>query len=179
MKTFRYHLAQECKNDKELMDQIDYFDRLSPRNADPCSIDSRLPFTDVEIPTSILTQNASNYIHAVEADREGDNIKIRIIVKQQQGIRGVNVVIPHARDRIMYQKYRDLRFLIRNQDAIYVTFPKLYVMALRNVRGLYLMAHDFKVYDADNSNESANSCQDDDWLCDFSDNEPPKPRIMI
>ena len=172
MKNYRYFFAEDCKKDRELMDQIEYFDRLSPSNADPKLIDTKLPFTDIALSTDALSVNGRDYVHAVEADRDGDNIKVRIITKNH---RGVNVVIPRANDRILYQKYRDLRFLIRNNDAIYVTFPVLHVMALRKVRGLYLMAYDFKVYsDPDDQDECTN-----DLMFDDADYEPAKPKLLI
>ncbi len=150
---FRYNYAEECKKDRSFMEQITYFDRLSPSNADFKSIDTHLPCISLETHVSALSKDSSDWLHAVEADRKGDHISIRVITKDN---RGVNVILPNAKDRILYNKYRDLRFLIRNNDYILVTFPKLYVMPLKNVCGLYLLAHDFKVFNLDYYSQSDN-----------------------
>ena len=166
---FRYSYGKECKEDRELMAELAYFDRLSPSNADPKNINTTLPCVSVETRANVLSKDGTEWLHAVEADRDGENIKIRIITKDN---RGVNVVISNARDRILYNKYRDLRFLIRNNDAVYVTFPQLKVMAIKNVRGLYLLAHDFKV-----KNPDINAADDTPYIDDEPDR--PEPTLFI
>lgn len=94
-----------------------------------------------------ISPNGNGFLQAVEAQKKKDVIIIRVIIK---GNRGINVWVPYDKDNhVLYNKYRDLRYCIRNTgDKILITFPELYVRT--GDGGLYLFAYDFKQFDPDN-----------------------------
>jgi hypothetical protein len=54
-------------------------------------------------------------------------------------------MVPLLQSQELYNKYRDLRILIRNRDNVLVTFPQLFVKASPFHQQLFLLAYDFKV----------------------------------
>ena len=109
------------------------------------SIDSRLPLTSVPVAPETISVDGSQWFHAVDAfaDKSATGqpvIRVRVIIDSH---RGVNVTIP--RTELLYHKFRDLRFQIRNSDCVMVTFPELYVMGSAFRHELCLRAYDFKM----------------------------------
>lgn len=103
----------------------------------------RLPLVSIRLQSDALT--GDSYLHAVEAllDRNEEHqpiIRIRVIVNN----RGMNVSIP-CESEAMHQKYLDLRFQIRNTNYVGVCFDEIFVIASKQPRELYLLAHDFKL----------------------------------
>lgn len=96
----------------------------------------------------------SEFFHAVEAENRTRQhnrlISIRIIANIDGSSRGINVIIPY-RDEAMYAKFRDLRYQIRNNDWVSVTFPQLFVKSLSNRKDLFLWAEDFRIKRPDES----------------------------
>jgi hypothetical protein len=74
--------------------------------------------------------------------KSGDVIRVRIITPKNGGL---NIMIPMRESVALYEKYRDLRTLIRNSDTVLVTFPELYLKASPYGKQLFLLAYDFKV----------------------------------
>lgn len=108
-------------------------------------LNTRLPFCSLEIPPRTLSRDDNELFHVVDVTKQKDSrykqvIKLRIITNTN---RGVNVTIPY--DDNLHQKYLDLRFLIRNNDAVYVNFNKLYVQGSKMNYELMLIAYDFKI----------------------------------
>ena len=109
------------------------------------NIDTRLPLCTLPISAKDLTPDGSQFFHAVDAYADITAtkqrvIRIRVITKDH---RGVNVTIP--RTDILYQKFRDLRYQIRNSDYVQVAFPELFVMGSPFHHELHLRAYDFKI----------------------------------
>lgn len=111
------------------------------------AFNSRQPLCSLTVPPSAISPDGTEWLHSVDAIKKKthhDMLCIRVITNTH---RGVNVLIP-LNTVEMYYKYLDLRFQIRNQDKVLVTFPKLYVQSSSHGRGeLYLLSYDFKVYD--------------------------------
>ena len=106
---------------------------------------TRLPFCSLEISPRTLSRDDAEMFHVVDAIRQKNAryknvLRLRIITNTN---RGVNVTIPC--DDILHQKYLDLRHLIRNNDAVYVKFPKIYVQGSKFHYELMLIAYDFKI----------------------------------
>ena len=106
-----------------------------------------LPLCSLEIEPKSLSRDNDAIFHVVDALKQKnfsghDVIRLRIITNTN---RGVNVTIPCDNTGIMYEKYLDLRFLIRNNDAVYVTFPKMYVQGSKFHHELMLISYDFKI----------------------------------
>lgn len=103
---------------------------------------SRLPLCILSIPPSALSPDGSKWLHCVEAKKEKEFLRIRVIIKEH---RGATITI-HCDSMEMYYKYIDLRFQVRNSDYVAVTFPEIYVGTSPHMaRELYLTANDFKL----------------------------------
>lgn len=126
-------------------------------------LDTRQPLCTLPISAKDLTPDGSQWFHAVDAYADTKTtgqrvIRIRVITKYH---RGVNITIP--RTDILYQKFRDLRYLIRNSDYVQVSFPNLFVMGSPLRHELHLRAYDFKVCLPDDDSEVDDS-EDDDFI---------------
>lgn len=106
------------------------------------------PFYAIPIDLHSISLGGSDFFHAVEAENKTRKhnrlISIRIIAKIEGKTRGINVVIP-CYEQAMYMKFRDLRYQIRNNDCVNVTFPQLFVKSLSNRKDLFLWAEDFRI----------------------------------
>lgn len=132
MSTIRHSFIEEV--DKATIDSA-----LSSR------LDSRSPLCTLPYPAKNLTTDGSEWFHAVDAYADITAtrqrvIRIRVITKDH---RGVNITIP--RTDILYQKFRDLRYQIRNTDYVMIAFSQLYVMGSPFRHELCLRAYDFKL----------------------------------
>lgn len=103
---------------------------------------SRLPVNTLAIPPEAISQDGTQWLHCVEAIRDDNLLRIRVITNTY---RGISVTVPMRSDD-MRLKYLDLRFQVRNSDCVLVTFPKLFVRASpHGSREMYLTARDFKI----------------------------------
>lgn len=109
---------------------------------------SRLSFCTLELKPSAISPENSEWLHCVSATKDKDKLRLRVITNTH---RGVNVTVPCRTDS-MYYKYLDLRYQIRNQENVQITFPAIYVnTSSHNNRELYLLAYDFKLMNPDDS----------------------------
>lgn len=120
-------------------------DESTKQSALQGKLDTRLPLTTLPISLEDLTPDGSVWFHVVDAFADVTRtkqkvIRLRVITNSH---RGVNVTIPS--NSILHQKYRDLRFQIRNTDYVMITFPELYVMGSPFHHELCLRAYDFKI----------------------------------
>lgn len=107
------------------------------------SIDSRLPLIGVKIKPEGLTGN--EWLHALEATIDTKKFRRCIRIRIYANGRGMNVTVPCITDA-MYNKFRDLRFQIRNQDYVEIAFDELHVFTSSHRAGeVYVLAHDFKI----------------------------------
>lgn len=105
------------------------------------AFNARLPLVALTIKPSAISPDGTEWLHCVEATKRNNNIYIRVITNTD---RGVNIQIP-CNTVEMYYKFMDLRFQVRNQDKVLVTFPKLFVAHSGRKQELYLRASDFKL----------------------------------
>lgn len=110
------------------------------------SFNSRMPVCFIKIPSCAISQDGTEWLHCVEATKNKNIVHIRVITNTN---RGVNIMIP-CNTKEMYYKFLDLRFHVRNQDKVLVTFPELYIQTSVRNRELYLRSYDFKVFNPDN-----------------------------
>lgn len=103
---------------------------------------SSMELTELDITCSALAPEGKDYLHVVDVNYQNDRFYFRVITGAGYG---VTVVIWND-DEVMYEKYRDLRNLIRNKDCVNITFPWIKVKCWhKNVLSLY--TNDFKVVD--------------------------------
>lgn len=106
------------------------------------NFNSSLPLHILEVPTMAISPLNSEWVQCVEARKEKELLRLRII---SNTYRGVTVTVP-CNGESMYLKYRDLRFLVRNNSKVLITFPKVFIQkSIYGMRNLYLLAYDFKV----------------------------------
>lgn len=117
------------------------------------SFNSRMPVCSIKIPSCAISQDGTEWLHCVEATKRNNHIYIRVITNTK---RGVNIMIPCCITKEIYYKFLDLRFQVRNQDKVLVTFPELYIQPSVRNRELYLRSYDFKVFNP-NENENLNN----------------------
>ena len=125
------------------------------------SSNNRLPVCSVKIPASAISQDDTEWLHCVEAKRVKAKLYIRVITNTH---RGINIMIP-CNTTEMYHKFMDLRFQVRNQDRVLVTFPELFIEYSGRRQELYLRSYDFKVFGSEKQNKQ--------------DDETPFPSFLI
>lgn len=107
------------------------------------SIDSRLPLIGVKIKPEGLTGN--EWLHALEATIDTKEHRRCIRIRIYANGRGMNVTVPCITDA-MYNKFRDLRFQIRNQDYVEIAFDEFNILtSSRRAGEVYVLAYDFKI----------------------------------
>lgn len=120
---------------------------------------SRLPLHVLPIPVNAISPDGSQWLHCVEARMESGLLRIRVIIKNHRGV----TVTVYSDCPEIYDKYRDLRFLIRNSHYVAITFPEIYVSRSKYMASeLYLTANDFRLLNPDTESIT-----------------PPKPNIII
>lgn len=108
----------------------------------PWHFHSRLPLCFLSIPSSSISPDGTEWLHCVEAEKQKNFIRIRVITKSQRGV----TVTVYSETTALYYKYLDLRFQVRNSDRVMITFPAIYVQASPCVaKELYLTANDFRL----------------------------------
>lgn len=141
----RYDFLKDV--DKDIKDTIN-------NNINNSKLITSEPLYTIPIALNSITLGDSDFFHAVEAENRTRQhnrlISIRIIANIDGSSRGINVIIP-CRDEAMYAKFRDLRYQIRNNDWVSVTFPQLFVKSLSNRKDLFLWAEDFRIKRPDES----------------------------
>lgn len=113
------------------------------------AINSRLALCTLQVPPSAISPDGSEWLHCVEAIKKNNKAYIRVITNTN---RGVNIMVPcHTTEQ--YYKLMDLRFQVRNQDKVLVTFPELFIAHSGRRNELYLRTHDFKVFGYEKKNK--------------------------
>lgn len=107
----------------------------------------RLPLCTLEIATEKLSRDNDCAFHVVDAMKRKNSMGRQVIILRiiTNTNRGVNVIIPCENNDILYDKYIDLRFLIRNKDSVYIEFPSIYVQGSKFRHELMLVAYDFRI----------------------------------
>jgi len=129
----------------DFLDDLD--DETKSTLQEPASFNSRLPICSLKIPASAISSDGTQWLHCVEATKRNNHIYIRVITNTK---RGVNIMVPCCITKELYYKFLDLRFQVRNQDKVLVTFPELYIQPSVRTRELYLRSYDFKVFNPNN-----------------------------
>lgn len=108
---------------------------------------SRIPVTQVKLSPDVLSPENDIYLHAVEVTiKKKNEVLYEIIVRVITNMgHGMNVHIPCYTDE-MYEKYIDLKYQVRNDDYVLVTFPYIEIGASICNFELFAKASDFKVY---------------------------------
>lgn len=144
MKTLRYHFLKDCESDSGFMENQAYIAALEAKTNPSKRIDTHTPSCTLSITSDTLSKDGTIWLHAVEAVRKSKSMfYIRVITKN--GL-GVNINIPIKND-LMYEKFRDLRYQIRNRDMVKVTFDCIFVQSAIKMPQLWYMAYDFKMCD--------------------------------
>lgn len=120
---------------------------------------SRLPLQVLPIPVSAVSPDGSNWLHCVEAIKDKKLFRIRVIIKNYRGV----TITVYSECPEMYYKFCDLRFNVRNNDFVAVTFPEIYVSRSKYMPNeLYLTANDFRLLNPE-----------------METHIPPKPKLII
>lgn len=118
-----------------------------PFQDEKMKFNSMQPLNEVEMELSAISPYKMDYIQCVEAIKQGELIKLRVICSLGDSEKGAIINIP-CKNNLLYTKYRDLRHLVRNSSKILIQVPKLKIHKSSNsFTGLYFKACDFKVYD--------------------------------
>lgn len=123
-----------------LKDLDDYSESLLQKES---AFNARLPVVSLQLPPSAISPDGSEWLHCVEATKRNKRLYIRVVTNTN---RGVNIMVPCISTN-MYYKFADLRFQVRNQDRVLVTFPELFIAHSGRRHELYLRANDFKLFD--------------------------------
>lgn len=128
MKSLRFSYASEVDEDtKELVRQTNV---------------SSSELTELDLTCSALAPEGQNYFHVVSANYKNERFYFRVITSAGYGV----TVVIYSDDNVLYEKYRDLRELIRNNDYVNITFPWIKVKCWHK-NHLSLYTNDFKVVD--------------------------------
>lgn len=101
---------------------------------------SKLELTELNLTCSALASAGQDYFHVVDVNYRNERYYFRVITGAGYGV----TVVIKSDDEVLYEKYRDLRELIRNNDCVNITFPWIKVKCWhKNVLSLY--TDDFKV----------------------------------
>ena len=128
------------------MSRYDFLKNSDEHSYDNSYFLARLPVNTLEIPPSAISPDGTQWLHCVEAVKQDDKLRLRIITNTH---RGINVTIP-CTTLDMHYKYCDLRFQVRHSERVMITFPKIFIRSsLHRGNEIYLLAYDFKILNPD------------------------------
>lgn len=134
--------------------RYDYIKDLNEQdmnNLKKAFFDTSNPLYTLPLSVNSISPDGSDWLHVVEASKthfkhsHSPKISLRVIIKNHGG---TNIYIPCSSDE-MQQKYRNLRFLVRNTDYVRITLQDLRITSVHNRNNLLLFARDFKIKRSD------------------------------